>query len=296
MIITRLQGGMGNQMFQYALGRSLSIKRGMPLGLDLTFLLDRTPIPDFANFTFRNYALDVFNIEANIVTKKDIPFLYRKHNLGIFMRYIDYFRRKFVSTPGKEKHSCHFDPAILELGANAYLEGWWQSYKYFESVSDIIRKDFTLKNKLPINIENLKEVIEKENSLCIHVRRGDYVGNSHHEVVNKEYYDKGIEIIKSLTNIDKIYVFSDDIKWCEENLKFPYPTMFVGKEYTGEKDEGHMILMKSCKNFIIPNSSFSWWGAWLSDYKDKVVIVPKQWFRDASINSEDLIPSGWIRI
>lgn len=287
---------MGNQMFQYALGRSLSIKRGVPLGLDLTFLLDRTPIPNFTNFTFRNYALDVFNIEANIATKKDIPFLYRKHNLGIFMRYIDYFRRKFVSTPGKEKQDCHFDPAILELGTNAYLEGWWQSYKYFESVSDIIRKDFTLKNKLPINIENLKEGIEKENSLCIHVRRGDYVGNSHHEVVNKEYYDKGIEIIKSLTNIDKIYVFSDDIKWCEENLKFPYPTMFVGKEYIGEKDEGHMILMKSCKNFIIPNSSFSWWGAWLSDYKDKVVIVPKQWFRDASINSDDLIPNGWIRI
>ncbi|KKP93348.1 MAG: Glycosyl transferase, family 11, partial [Candidatus Nomurabacteria bacterium GW2011_GWF2_36_126] len=155
MIITRLQGGIGNQMFQYALGRALSVKNNVPLGLDLTFLLDRTPIPNFANFTFRNYDLDVFNIEAVIVSKKDIPFLYRKHNLGIFMRYIDYFRRKLISTPGKEKMNCSFDASILQLGSDAYLEGWWQSYKYFESIEDIIRKDFTFKNKLPLHIENL---------------------------------------------------------------------------------------------------------------------------------------------
>lgn len=296
MIITRLQGGMGNQMFQYALGRALSIKNGVPLGLDLTFLLDRTPIPNFTNFTFRNYDLDVFNIQANVVSKKDIPFLYRKHNLGIFMRYIDYFRRKLISTPGKEKKVCSFDSSILELGVDAYLDGYWQSPKYFESITDIIRRDFTLKNKLPSHIENLKEVIKNENSLCVHVRRGDYVGNSFHEIVGKDYYDKGIEKIKSLTKIDKIYVFSDDTKWCEENMKFEIPTIFVGEEYAGVKAEGHMALMSACRNFIIPNSSFAWWGAWLAPYKDKIVVVPKQWFVDESINSDDLIPEGWIRI
>jgi len=293
MIIVRLQGGMGNQMFQYALGRALSIKNEVPLGLDLTFLLDRTPIP---NFTFRYYDLDVFNIQANVASKNDIPFLYRKHNLGIFMRYIDYFRRKLINTPGKEKKVCHFDPVIMALESDVYLEGWWQSYKYFEDISDIIRKDFTLKDKLPLHIENLMEVIEKENSVCVHVRRGDYVGNSNHEIVGKEYYDLGIEKIKKTVKIDKIYVFSDDIKWCEENMKFSFPTMFVGQEYVGVKNEGHLMLMKSCKNFIIPNSSFSWWGVWLSEHKDKIVIVPKQWFGDKTINSDDLIPKGWIRI
>lgn len=293
MIIVRLQGGMGNQMFQYALGRALSVKNNVPLGLDLTFLLDRTPIP---NFTFRNYDLDVFNIETSIVDKKDIPFLYRKYNFGIFMRYFDYARRKLFSTSGKEKKGFYFDKEILNLGSNAYLEGWWQSPKYFADIEDIIRKDFTLKNELPINIKNLLEVIKKENSLCIHVRRGDYVGNSNHEIVGNEYYDRGIEKMKSLTKIDKIYVFSDDIKWCEENMKFEFPTMFVGEEYAGTKAEGHMALMSACHNFIIPNSSFSWWSAWLSDYKDKIVIVPKQWFTDASINSDDLIPKNWIRI
>jgi hypothetical protein len=122
------------------------------------------------------------------------------------------------------------------------------------------------------------------------------VGNSFHEIVGKDYYDRGIERIKSLTKIDKIYVFSDDVKWCEDNMKFEFPTMFVGDEYSGVKAEGHMALMSSCHNFIIPNSSFAWWSAWLSTYKDKIVIVPKQWFVDSSINSDDLIPSGWIRI
>jgi hypothetical protein len=293
MIIVRLQGGLGNQMFQYAIGRALAIKNNVPLGLDLTFLLDRTPIP---NFTFRDYNLDVFNIEAIIVSKKNIPFLYQKHNLGIFMRYIDYIRRKFVSTPGKEKKELFFDEEIFNLGSNVYLEGWWQSYKYFSNIEDVIKKDFTLKNKLPLNIENLVEVIKKENSLCIHVRRGDYVGNKYHEIVGKEYYDKGIEKMKSMTSIDKIYVFSDDIEWCKDNMKFDLPTMFVGNEYSGIKNEGHIILMSACRNFIIPNSSFSWWGAWLSDYKNKIVIAPKQWVGNESINTDNLILKEWIRI
>lgn len=293
MIIVRLNGGMGNQMFQYAVGRALSVKNNLPLGLDLTFLLDRTPIQ---NFTFRNYDLDIFNIQASVVQREDIPFLYRKYSLGIFMRYIDYLRRKLINTPGKEKKRCYFDPTIMTSGPNIYLEGWWQSYKYFIGIEDTIRKDFTLKNPLPLNIKNLMEIIKKENSLCIHVRRGDYIGNTNHEVVGKEYYNAGIEKIKSLRKIDKIYVFSDDIKWCEENIKFEFPTMFVGEKYAGEKGEGHLFLMKSCKNFLIPNSSFSWWAAWLSNSKDKIVVVPKQWFSDKNINSDDLIPKEWIRI
>lgn len=293
MIIVRLQGGMGNQMFQYALGRSLAIKNNVPLGLDLTFLLDRTPIP---NFTFRDYQLNNFTIEATIVEKKDIPFLYRKYNLGIFMRYIDFVRRKCFFTRGKEKKNYHFDSAILELGPNAYLEGWWQNPKYFENIEDVLRKDFTLKNSLPPNIKNLIETIKKENSLCIHIRRGDYVGNMYHEVVNKEYYDKAIDKIKSLTNIEKIYVFSDDIKWCEENMKFEFPTMFVGDEYAGANAEGHMVLMSSCNNFIIPNSSFSWWGAWLAENPNKIVVAPKQWHSSESTDTSDLIPKGWMQI
>jgi hypothetical protein len=291
MIITKLKGGMGNQMFQYAVGRALSVKYNVPLGLDLSFLLDRTPRP---NFTFRDYDLDVFNINAEIILESNIPFIYRtpKGKLRLFLSHI---YRKFLKIPGIEKNFS-FDSSILNSGSDAYLDGYWQSPKYFNDIENVIRRDFTLKNEPPLNIQNLLEVIKKENSLCIHVRRGDYVGNLNHEVVNNDYYNKGIEKIKELIKIDKIYIFSDDIKWCEENMKFEIPIMFVGEEYSGKKSEGHLSLMSACHYFIIPNSSFSWWAAWLSPYKDKIVIVPQQWFTDKNRDSSDLIPKEWIRI
>lgn len=288
MIITRLQGGMGNQMFQYALGRALSVKNGTP------FKLDRE-IYKINNSIERHYDLDIFNIIEEIAQKEEIPFFYRNSNNNKFLSKINSILNKILKNKGKEL-SFTFDHTILDVGPDIYLDGYWQSYKYFEGIEDIIRKDFSLRDNLPLHIENLKEGIKKENSLCIHVRRGDYVGNSVHEIVGKEYYNKGIEKIKSLKKIDKIYVFSDDIKWCEQNMKFEFPTMFVGEEYAGIKAEGHMALMSACHNFIIPNSSFAWWGAWLSEYNDKIVVVPQQWFVDESINSGDLIPRGWIRI
>jgi len=293
MIIVKLKGGMGNQMFQYALGRALSIKNNTALGFDLSFLLDRTPRK---HFTLRNYDLDLFNISSEIVPQSKIPTNYRKpkSKIGLCFKIL---KTKFYKIKGIEK-SFNFDSSILSMGDDSYLDGYWQSPKYFEGIEEIIRKDFTLKNPLPFNIQNLIEVVKQENSLCVHVRRGDYVGNSHHEVVNKQYYDKALEKVKSLTNIDKIYVFSDDIKWCEDNIKFEYPTMFVGEEYAGTKAEGHMALMSACHNFIIPNSSFAWWSAWLATYKNKIVIIPKKWFPDGSIlgDDEDIVPESWIKI
>lgn len=291
MIITKLKGGMGNQMFQYAIGRALSIKNNTKLGLDLSYLLDRTPR---ANFTFRDYDLDVYNIEAEIIPQTEIPFI-NKTFKGKFGLYFDFLRRKLIKPKGTEK-SFNFDKNILGLEGDIYLDGYWQNLKYFEDIADIIRKDFIIKDKLSLNIQNLKEIIEKENSVCVHIRRGDYIGNKLYNLVGKEYYDKGIESIKSIKKIDKIYVFSDDIRWCEENIKFEYPTKFIGEEYAGIKAEGHIALMSACHHFIIPTSTFSWWGAWLSRYNDKIVVVPKQWFSDKKINNDDLIPKEWIRI
>lgn len=289
MIIVKLKGGMGNQMFQYALGRALSVRHGVPLGLDLSFLLDTTPR---LGFTFRNYDLDVFNIKAEVVPSKKIPFVNRAFK-GMPGQILDYLR-KFLFIKGVEK-SFSFDPNILDLGSDAYLDGYWQSPKYFENISDIIREDFTLKDRLPENIDKLKKEIENCNSLCVHVRRGDYVGNKFHDVVGKDYYDNAIEKMKSLTDIDKVYVFSDDIKWCEENMHFDLPTMFVSEEYAGQKAEGHLALMSACKNFIIPNSTFAWWGAWLSNNKDKKVIVPKQWFGIKFVKF-DIVLKEWIKM
>ena len=287
MIIVRLKGGLGNQMFQYALGRVLSFKNNTKLKLDPAFFN-----LNFKNITKRSYDLDVFSIKAEIVEKSEIPFVFRLPKSKIVI-YLIYLFRKIIKSSGQEK-SFNFDKNILSIGGNTYLDGYWQSPKYFEGFENIISKDFTLKNPPAQNIRNLAEEIANTNSLCIHVRRGDYVGNKNHEIVDNDYYRKGIEYIKNHAQIDRIYVFSDDIEWCKNNLKFEFPSIFVGYEYAGIRGEGHMFLMSKCKNFIIVNSSFSWWGAWLSNYEKKIVICPKQWFTNASININDLIPKDWI--
>lgn len=292
MIISRLNGGMGNQMFQYALGRALAIKNTTTLGLDLEYLLDRTPRK---GFTFRNYDLDLFSVQAEIVQQANIPFPYRSFGSGKIASALNKLRDKLLPAPGKEK-GFSFDESVSALSGEAYLYGYWQSYKYFESIAEIIKKDFTPRLSLPENVQELKKEIGSRNSVCIHVRRGDYVGNSVHEVVGKVYYDQALEVLQEKATVEHLYVFSDDIAWCREALPFSYPTTYVGEEFAGERAIGHFALMQACTHFIIPNSSFSWWAAWLSEGPEKVVIAPRQWFGDASIDTKDLIPKEWIRL
>ncbi|MDP2788594.1 MAG: alpha-1,2-fucosyltransferase [bacterium] len=289
MIIVRLKGGLGNQMFQYSLGRVLSLRYNTEFKLDTSFF-----DLNLKNVTKRGYDLDVFNIQAQIASKSDIPFVFRLYDNAMVVYLISIFR-KIVKSRGQEK-SFNFDSSIFNIGKDAYFEGYWQSPKYFEGFEDMIRKDFTLKNLPTQNIQELAKEISNTEALCIHVRRGDYVGNPNHEVVTKGYYNQCVGEISKTKNIGKIYVFSDDIDWCRNNLSFSFPTMFVENEYSGVKGEGHMFLMSLCKYFVIPNSTFSWWAAWLCVYKDKIVIAPKQWFPDESIDTSDLIPKEWLRI
>lgn len=283
MITVRLSGGMGNQMFQYAAGRALAVKNNTTVELDTTYLENPSPRK---NFTARDYSLDVFTIEATLISHNKTP-------LQIFFHKI---KNKFFPAKGVER-SFQFDPKVLSLGPNAFLEGYWQSPRYFSSISDTIKNDFTLKHSLSEASRALMAEIRNTVSVAVHVRRGDYVGHSYHDVgITQTYYDQGLQYIADTQAIDKVYVFSDDIAWCKEHLQFPFETIYVGEEHAGIKGEGHMMLMSACKHFVIPNSTFSWWAAWLSGYEAKIVIAPKEWFTDKSINTNDLIPEEWVRM
>ncbi len=292
MILVRLEGGLGNQMFQYALGRTLALKNKSIVKVDTTFLLDRTPR---GGFVFRNYDLDIFKTNILIAERKEIPLLYRKYFNGRPALFADSFRKKIVKNPGKEKQ-FQFDPEILKLSDGTYLEGYWQSPKYFEAYADIIKKDFEIREKLPKNAEALRDKIMSLSSVCINVRRADFVSNPFHGTLGQEYFDKGIEIIARKEKQLSLFVFSDDIEWCKNNLKFKYPYEFIGHEYAGDKFQFYLELMKSCGHFIIPNSSFGWWAAWLSPSLNKVIIAPQRWFLDDRVNTKDLTPTSWIRI
>lgn len=287
MIIVRLQGGLGNQMFQYALGRVLSLKNNTELVFDTDFLG-----LSFYGATKRNFELDVFNINISLVNKNNIPILFRTYNK--ITNRIFSFIIKILKIKGKERGHC-FNPSVMSAGGSVYLDGFWQSFKYFKGYEDVIKKDFTLKSKPDQNILDLASEMKNINSLCVHLRRSDYVNNKNHDVVDMDYYVRGIEHIKNKSKIDKIYIFSDDIVWCKENLKFNIPTFFVGDEYVGDRNSGHLFLMSQCRNFIIANSTFSWWGAFLASNPEKIVVYPKVWAKDF-LDTSDLIPDNWIRI
>lgn len=298
MIIVRLKGGLGNQMFQYALGRVLALKNNTGLVFNTESYLDKSKRP-FGRYTIeRNYDLDVFNIYERVASKKEIPFVHRMYFKGGLMLIFDAVRRRILRHKTQELYFKEFNSELLSLGSNIYLDGFFQSFKYFIGYEDIIKKDFTIKNQIPENVKKLKEEINGLESLCIFVRRKDFVGNKYHEVVDENYYERGLSILNKDINIDKVYVFSDDLNWCKENLnlKFNKEVMFVGNEYAGSKWELHMYLMSFCKYFVIANSTFAWWPAWLSEREGKTVIVPNKWVGDNSVDINDVMPLDWIKV
>jgi hypothetical protein len=290
MIIIKLMGGLGNQMFQYAFGRSLSRRIDMPFKLDLNFLLDRKPRE---NFVFRDFDLPIFRCDLEIATKEDITqtlgrsiFQFKQVNKILPVAFRKYYT---------ERH-FHFDENILQLGKSIYLEGYWQSYRYFQNIESEIRNDFKIEDNLSHEVELLKRRIESVNSVCVNVRRGDFLVNSFHGVCGMEYYEKGVNYLSEKLSELNLFVFSDDLDWCKENMKFNCNIHFVDHNLAGEKFRFYLMLMSSCKYFIIPNSTFGWWAAWLSNYHSKIVIAPKMWLADSTINTSDLIPTDWIRL
>jgi hypothetical protein len=292
MIIVRLEGGLGNQMFQYAAGRALAARHGVQLKLDLASLLDRTPRS--TPYTFRNYDLDVFTLHAEFATPADVSVFNCFYKPGSVLSYASRAWKRIFGSRGAEQgyqYNAQFD----SFGPDTYLSGNWQSPKYFSRIESEIRADFTFLPMAP-NIQTLADEIAQPGSVCLHVRRGDYVGNSSHETVGLDYYTKAVALLAEKTQVRALYVFSDDIAWCREHLMLGYPTTYVGDEYQGFKASGNTYLMSRCSHFVIPNSTFSWWAAWLSPNPQKIVIAPKAWFPDASIDTSDLIPQDWIRI
>lgn len=298
MIIVKLIGGLGNQMFQYAIGRYLSAKNQTILKLDLTELLDRRV---HENFTFRNYELGEFNIQAELATVEETrPFHGGK---SLFDRALSYINHK-TGTPLIRENGQKFQDSVLNVGPNAYLSGYWQSENYFINSADLIRNDFTLKREILEKMERsdifkkMNESISHSNAVAIHFRRGDYihnpVTNKFHGVCSEEYYYTAINYINSKIEEPHYFVFSDEPEWLESNFKCDRPFTIL-KNNPGYFD---LYLMSLCKHNIIANSSFSWWGAWLNKHPEKIVIAPLQWFNDPILNKDtiDLIPKNWIRI
>jgi hypothetical protein len=293
MIVVKLMGGLGNQMFQYALGKSLSRRLHTSFKLDLGFLLDRTPRE---NFVFRNYDLDVFCLQAQIATPTETNAFIPKKPNGPVGKTLEKIKSKI--DPYKYFYEPHFHYAaeVFNLPKNTYLDGYWQSPKYFDRIEAEIRKDFEFKHPLPEAANSLAQHISQENSVCINVRRQDFLNNSFHGVCDMKYFNPAIKIMSSKVDSPHFFIFSDDPQWCIENFKLDAPVTFVGHEFKGPKFSDYLRLMALCKHYIIPNSSFAWWATWLNPDKNKIVIAPQIWFADEKWDPKDLIPATWTRV
>lgn len=288
MIVVKLIGGLGNQMFQYAMARSMADSHDTQLKLDIS---------NFEHYTLRRYELGDFNIRAEIAGRDDMAFFRvsaRYHSLCQRVK-----RRLFPVSPKlvfREKNFA-YNEELTAIKPPVYLEGYWQSERYFLFNSSAIRKDFTLRSTLDGANRKMLAHIESVNAVSLHVRRGDYVNDPHtnkfHGVCSLDYYRAAIEYVVGRVEKPHFVVFSDDQDWVGRNLAFEYPATFVT---LNSKDRGvfDMALMQRCRHHIIANSSFSWWGAWLNPSAGKLVIAPKRWFNNPSNDTRDLIPPSWI--
>jgi hypothetical protein len=192
-----------------------------------------------------------------------------------------------------------FDPAILHLGDDRYLDGYWQSYRYFADFAPQIRRECQLTTPPSDSDQKLLDRMARCDSVCLHVRRGDYASNpitrQHHGLCTPEYYRTAVEELAARLHAPELFVFSDDMPWVKQNLRFELPTTHV--EHHGvDSAPLELRLMAGCRHFMIANSSLSWWAAWRSANENPIVYAPRRWFADPAINTDDLTPPAWHRI
>ena len=291
MIIVKLMGGLGNQMFQYAAGRSLALRLNTALKLDLSFLEGNQ-----TGNTPRTFALNCFAINADKAPCRETAIMKGKRTTLLGAIVARCTQKTCRYTVFREKQ-FNFDPTFFSLKDNVYLEGYWQSERYFKDIKGNILEEFRFMPPLDgLNLA-LAEEIGEVDSVSLHVRRGDYVTDKNtsemHGACSLEYYQIAVERVTQSLKDPSFFLFSDDPEWVADNIKLRYPTKYithnVGREYED------LRLMSLCKHHIIANSSFSWWGAWLSANHEKLIIAPQKWFNNI-VNTNDLIPNEWIRI
>ena len=280
MIIIKIKGGLGNQLFQYAVGRALALHHRLPLKLDLTI---------FKTYKLHRYLLDQFAIQADIATEDEIIKLKGRNNvLFSALRKAGLVKRKSYL---KEKRSSYFDASVFK-NDDVYLDGYWQNELYFSDIREELLRDLTSISSMSDLGVVYMEGIKKSNSVSLHVRRGNYLNLKNFNVLDINYYMKAVEYMRKNVEKPTFYIFSDDLEWCKNSLGFLDNCVFVDSTRTEIDD---LKLMSFCQHNIIANSSFSWWGAWLNQNCKKTVIAPKGWLLNDP-GSSNVILSDWVKM
>lgn len=288
IISIRLMGGLGNQLFQYATAYAISKHYKKEMVLDTRF---------FAKYNLHGgYRLDKFNITARTLNSNEYSHFpsWQIKLLEIFPKLTIIFDNWLL------EESFNFQSITIKTEKPINLVGYWQSDKYFSKYKTQLKNEFSLKNKLNKKYCKYFEKIIEDETVAIHIRRGDYISNPQalvkHGLCSIGYYKIALELLKEKLKNPKFFFFSDDITWTEREFSSiikDYQCTYI----SGGTAEDDFWLMVNARNHVIANSTFSWWAAWLADHEDDgVVICPQPWLEDKDINTDDLIPDDWIKI
>lgn len=291
MIIIKVQGGLGNQLLQYSFGKLLKVMYGKDVAYDLSFFENET------KYTKRPYLLDFFAVDIRVATPKEIESV--KYPWGIFSK-VATFSRKILNKYIFKKYYIGYDKQLLhtlEKKDRVYLEGFWQGYRYYIPILEILQNEIVLKEKKGETLAQLSLDVQARESVSVHIRRGDYVtAGAGLSVLDLDYYRKAIDVLSTKVAHPHYYIFSDDIVWVKNTMGH----LFTNCTYVsllGLLDYEEFILMSECKHAIIANSTFSWLASLLNKNAQAVVICPNDWKNSHfSKGDSNLCPPNWIKI
>ncbi len=294
--IVKLNGGLGNQMFQYAFAYALAQKTKAKILFDFSYFSETSADE---NVVIRPFELKHFKTSCEEATEEDLSTVIQSEHRRKIQRFLwKYFKiRKFKPSGNNYQETVpySFDKNLFS-DEYYYYDGYYQNEAYFKNYRKEIIKHFELGSELDEQNKSILDLIGQTNSVSLHVRRGDYVtlesANKHHGTCSIEYYEKAIKLMAKKVKTPHFFLFSDDMDWVLKNLKIDYPFTVVNiNQNRGWYD---INLMKHCKHNICANSSFSWWGAWLNENQKKNVIAPICWIKKSKKNA--IIPKNWIKL
>lgn len=291
MITQKITWWLWNQMFQYAYIKALSLKNKQKFTLDIS---------EFEQYTLHKYCLEVFAIDKNYCSKDEIPFYENIHSNNKYWNFVLIKIRWILKRLNPNHHyekQFHFDKTMLGI-TTWYIEGYFQSEKYFADFPEEIRKDFAFVKEIsPKNRETI-QTINTCNAVSLHIRRWDYISNpanGFYNVCDLDYYQRAVEYIATHISDPIFFIFSDDMQRVKNNLKIHHTHHYIDWN-SADTNYEDMRLMSLCKHNIIANSSFSWRWAWLNTNPNKIVVGPKRRFATDKLNYKDVIPSSRIKI
>lgn len=294
MKVVKFKGGLGNQLFQYAFLRALKLKYNCK-----NVKGDFSYFSDLKNDSIRVPRIDSFNIKIEKANNIDLSqvnlFKHQGNPLCLVYKLLIYIETLLNKRYFFEKDRGYRN--LEQLTNHEYFDGYWQSWRYIEGIEGTLRRELILKSNLSKKTSDILRKIKNENSVFVGIRRGDYLATAkarkHFGSFGIEYYQCAIDYIKERTESPIFYIFSNDIQWVKQNMIFNCNVIFRDDEET-TSDTEELTIMAACKHAIIVNSTFYWWGAWLINNPNKIVIAPRKWFADEK--PIDIVPDSWVKM